>query len=150
METDNVMHENAIKQEKIELTDEAFGYLNEIRKWTTFFSILGFIGIVLMVIFGLFAGLIFSKLGYKNMYFPSTLFGVIYLFFGIVYLLPVLYLFKFSMHAKKAIKMQHQQSISNAFKNMKSHFKFMGILTIIFLSLYIFSGFIFLITRAFI
>jgi len=73
METENLMQENAINHEKMVLTDEASGYLDEIRKWTTFFSILGFIGIGLMIIFGIFAGLIFSKLGYKNMYFPSTL-----------------------------------------------------------------------------
>ncbi|NVN96232.1 MAG: hypothetical protein HXX18_13235 [Bacteroidetes bacterium] len=151
METENLMQDNALKTENIELTTEAISYLNEIRKWSSFFSIIGFIGIGLMVAAGIFASTLFSNLGYpySNSNFPSVMIGIIYIVMAVIYIFPVIYLYKFSVSCKQAIKQKDNEDMATAFKNLKSHFKFMGIMMIIVLSIYVFAGFIFLISYLF-
>ena len=140
MET-NDQNLNELNQEKMELTHESIGYLDQIRKWTTFFSILGFIGIAFMFIVGIFIGSIFSKIfPFANSGFPFSLIGIIYFILGIIYFFPALYLYRFSIYSKNAVKNNDSNEIGIALKNLKSHFKFLGILMIIILSIYLLIG----------
>ena len=133
----------------IELTTEAISYLEEIRKWSLFFAVIGFIGIGLMVILGIFIGRIFSNLGYPyaNANFPTAFIGVIYIAMAVIYIFPVIYLYKFSISCKQAIRQKDHETMASAFKNLKSHFKYMGILMIIVLSMYAFAAFAFMTTQ---
>ena len=145
------MQDKSLQTANIELTAEAISYLDEIRKWSNLFSIIGFIGIGLLVIFGIFAGSLFSSLGYpySSSNFPSVIIGVIYIVMAVIYIFPVYYLYKFSVFCKQAISQKDNETMTSAFKNLKSHFKFMGIMMIIILSIYVFAGLIFLATRLF-
>ncbi len=112
-------------------------YLNQIRNWTMFFAVLGFVGIGIMVVAGLFVSTIFSA------YNPSgsmpagyQYLGFVYVVLAMVYLPPLVYLLKFSTKMKDAIYKSDNFSLENAFRNLKSHFKFMGIFTIVMIVLY--------------
>jgi len=59
----------------------------------------------------------------------------------------VLYLYKFSIYSRNAIKNNDSNEIVNALKNLKSHFKFIGIFTLIFLSIYLMIGIGFLVVH---
>ena len=61
----------------------------------------------------------------------------IYLVLALIYVFPVLYLFKFSTKMKSPLQTKDNEVLANAFKNLKSHYKFIGVFTIITLSLYI-------------
>jgi uncharacterized membrane protein YjgN (DUF898 family) len=127
------------KNDNVALTRESLGFLNETRKWTMFLAILGFVFIGIMVIFSLVFSAIFSALpGIEDteMPFPSFLFGLIYLVIAGLYFFPLLYLYKFSTYTKSAILNRDSGEINSAFKNLKSHYRFIGILTIIMLALY--------------
>ena len=127
------------KNDNVELTRESLSYLNETRKWTMFLAILGFVFVGIMVIFSLMFSAIFSALpGMTDaeMPFPSFLFGLIYLVMAGLYFFPILYLYKFSTFTKNAIMNRDSGQINDALKNLKSHYKFIGILTIVILVLY--------------
>lgn len=126
---------------KMELQQEALNNLNETSKWTNFLAIMGFIFIGLMIVLGFFIGSIFSEMGENqpNMPFSGTVLGFIYLMMGLIYFFPVLYLYKFSTFTKKALMHQNTNDLNEAFKNLKSHYRFMGIITIVILSVYFFA-----------
>lgn len=138
----NMMKSPLTQLEQLVLTSKAKGFLREISKWTFFFSILGFINIALFVL-----GAIVIMLGLSPMLdlagqqqgIPNLglILGVFYLFTAILMIFPVVYLFKFSRKMKKALTTKSDAILADAFENLKSHFKFIGVLTIIVISLYV-------------
>ena len=92
METQNI--EKKEIDQVMELDGSMMSILNETRKWTKFLSILGFIGIGVMLIGGIFAG---SYLGSMTSNIPGgtpvpgALYSVIYVVMAIVYFFPVLF-----------------------------------------------------------
>lgn len=124
----------------LSLSKSAIVFLEETRKWTNFLSILGFIGIGIMVVFGLFAGAIMSTmsntLGAPVDAFPGF-FGFIYIIMALVYFFPVLYLYRFGAKLKVALKTHDNTMLTLALENLKSHYKFVGIVAVIMLSIYL-------------
>ena len=134
------MEENStIQKTEITLTQNSINYLSEIGKWSMFFAILGFIGIALMILVGFFAGTIFSALPQGNaMPIPGFLFGLIYIILGGVYYLPMKYLYNFAAKISIAVRKKEAPLLEESLMNLKSHYKFMGIMYIVIFSLYIF------------
>ena len=117
---------------ELEVKDEIKGYLSEISKWSYFLSIMGFIGVGLMVLAGIFIGF-FSGLnnlaGSSNTLYNlgySMGIGLFYIVLALIYLFPVIYLFRFSKRVKSALKLNSNEDFRIAFLNLKSHYKFMG------------------------
>lgn len=123
----------------MEFSAQSVIYLNETRKWTLFFSILGFIFLGLMVIGSLFMMTMFGTLAPGGGAFPGMgiFLGIVYLLVGLLYFFPILYLFKFSKHSRIAIYNEDSEQLELAIKYQKAHYKFIGILTIVILSLYV-------------
>jgi len=115
------------------------GYLKETSKWAYFLSIVGFICIFLIIIVGLVITFskanIFGGTAYQRGYTLGV--GISYIILALVYLFPMLYLFKFSSKMKTALKLDNNENFESAFLNLKSVFKYMGIFTIVIISLYI-------------
>ena len=133
---------SAFESFELEVNDEIKGVLNETSKWTYFLSILGFVGIGFMVLFGMFFGTIMSgALGDANPYaglgYSMGYLGFVYVVITLVYFFPILYLFKFSSKMKNALKLNNNEDFKSAFSNLKSHYKFMGIFAVIIISIYI-------------
>lgn len=126
---------------ELEVGNEIKGYLKETSTWSYFLSILGFIGIGFMVFGGFamafassfndFGGNAAYGLGY------SMGIGLVYVVLAGIYFFPVLYLFKFSKNIKTALSNNNNTDFKAAFLNLKSHYKFMGIFSIILMSMYI-------------
>jgi hypothetical protein len=144
--------ENNLENKKIEISPESLGYLNTTRKWTMFFAILGFIFLGLMLIIGLLAGSLLSGLtsglsgssGMEGMEgakaaggIASVLVFIVILIFAVIYFFPLLYLLRFSKHTANAVANLDSNEMQLAFKNLKSYWKYIGILIIIVLALYL-------------
>lgn len=125
----------------LQITENAKNYLKTTSTWTTFFAIICFISIALMIFYGiaiLISGSFlfgFNECGYSE---TNNLFSSIYIFIGISYLaigfimvFPALYLYQYSKNITKAITENNPLSLEKAIQNMKSYWKFTGILTII-------------------
>ena len=114
-------------------------YLRETAKWANFLAIMGFIGIGFMVLAALFAGALFSALpsdgGVANVMSGGAI-TIIYLILALLYFFPVYYLYKFATNMKAALSRNNEDVLTEAFLNLKSHYKFMGIFTIVILSIY--------------
>ncbi|NTW25398.1 MAG: hypothetical protein HGA37_11915 [Lentimicrobium sp.] len=120
------------------LNDEAIKALSETRKWTNFFSILGIIGIVIILFAAVIMAFVLPSLNEEAGQDVSPVFiGLLYLIFSALYLLPVIYLFRFGSMMKKAIAESSNQLMGAAFKNLSLHFRTVGIITIVFISFYI-------------
>jgi hypothetical protein len=121
-------------------------YLKETAKWAKFLSILGFIMCGLIVLAGIFFGTLmtsFSKLSGAPASQVDVFAGaggvmaaILYIGFAALYFLPCLYLFNFANKMLKALRETDQQNLMDSFKNLRAAFRFVGILTIIVLSIY--------------
>lgn len=132
--------QNAITElEQLTLNGKAKGFLRETAKWAKFLSILGFIGIGLMIVFSLFAGTLFNAIPEAQAipFDVGLVMTISYLVFAALYFFPVYYLYQFSSKMKTALLTKNDDTLSDAFEVLKSHYKFIGVLTIILLSLYL-------------
>ena len=114
-------------------------FLKEISNWSFFLSIVGFVGIGLMVIIGLLFGTIMSSFDNTTAYdlgYTAGV-GVFYVVIALIYFFPVYYLYKFSRKMKSALHSQNNDDFESAFSNLKSHYKFVGIFAIVIISLYV-------------
>lgn len=122
----------------------AKAHLSEAARWARFLAIVGFVLIGLVVIAALFAGAIFST--YLNAFSPQggdvaatgmsvgiTLYMIACAAVGFF---PVLFLYRFSAKTKAALASGDQETLNKSFQNLKIYFRYIGILTIIFLALY--------------
>ena len=140
-------NEQGLPNTQLGLTSESVIYLQKIANWTTFFSVAGFVFIGLMIIAGLvtttFLSTVFAAAGKPYMAYL----GLIYVAISLIYIMPVIYLYRFSTIAKRAIRNFDSDEIMNALRNLKSHFKFVGIFTIVIFVLYFLIGIGFVIAK---
>lgn len=127
---------NSQTEKGLEITPMIKSQLKEASKWAKFLAILGFIGLGIMVLVALLFLLVGNMLSDTNSVSPHLL-GFIYLVFAGIYFMPIKYLYDFSTQMSRSIMMTDQQSFSDAINSLKSHYKFIGIMTIVMLSLYL-------------
>lgn len=135
---------------ELQIDQQSISYLGETARWAKFLSIVGFVLCGLMVIFALFAGSIlatFSKFGNTDAFSSTMGMGVfislLYIVIALLYFFPCLFLFNFSAKMQMALRNNDQTNLNVAFGNLKSCFKFVGILTIVFLSFYLLGTIVF-------
>ncbi len=124
------------------LTSMSCEFLRETARWAKFLAIMGFIGIVFMVLAAIFVGAFMSmmpSMTHQNtpFPFPPALLSVIYIVFAAVYACPVYFLYKFSVNTKDAIDSMNTNLLEEGLSYLKSHYKFVGIMTIVIMSLYV-------------
>jgi ABC-type dipeptide/oligopeptide/nickel transport system permease component len=126
---------------ELQIDQPSINYLSETARWSRFLAIIGFIGCGLMVIVGLFFGSEIARnmpgMGDSGM---TAAVGVFFSFFviftSLIMFFPSLYLFNFSSKMRKALNNNDQPTLTDSLKNLKSFFKFWGILLIVYLSIY--------------
>lgn len=126
---------------ELNLPPVILGFLKETSTWTYILSIIGFIGVGLMflagIIFSITMGGILGDNPYQNLGIDMSYFGIIYIVMGLIYFFPIMYLFNFSRKMKRALSLNNNEDLSAAFSNLKSHYRFLGIFTIVIISLYV-------------
>jgi hypothetical protein len=137
----NSFEQEQVKPEagaKIELTTDSLQSLDTIWRWTNFFSIMGFIFVAFMVVLGIAMGFILSAVD-NGTTGPALkyIIAALYILLGGVYFYPILLLFRFSNWTKKALRNRNSIDFSLALKNLKGHFQYVGIMTIVLFALYI-------------
>ena len=121
-------------------------HLMEAARWARFLAIVGFVVCGLVAILGIFIGSVMDQLmsrfgenefGGANMRGLGGVFSVIYIGIAILYFFPCLFLFRFANVVKAAFATYQQDTLNKSFQNLKIMFRFVGILTIIVLCLYV-------------
>lgn len=123
-------------------------YLNETSRWAKFLAIIGMIMMVLMVIAGLALAIgLSSSLSSGDVEYQGSsspfgalapgMIGAFYVIIAVIMFFPFLFLLRFANRMKAALHGNDQNSLNVSFQHLKSYFKFWGIVTIIFLAIYI-------------
>lgn len=137
MEEDLTLDGDYLSEKELYITGEVRGHLANTAKWAKFLAIIGFIGVGFMVIgafsMGAVMGFAGSGLGSP---FPSGVFTILYLIFAAIYFFPVLYLYNFATKIQESLRTDDQISFNVGMRNLSRLYHFMGILTVVMLSLY--------------
>ncbi len=142
---DNIKEETTVvdKAQIKELTISplSINFLNETGGWTRFLAIIGFVFVGLMVVVAIFAGTLLSNMpGGDAMPLGGAVLSIIYLLMAALYFFPILYLYKFGKQIKEALSSKENRTLEQAFENLKSHYKFIGIMMIVLLGSYLIMG----------
>jgi hypothetical protein len=133
------MEEKDLLNTSLVIDDAASYHLLETAIWGKFLAIVGFVLCGLFVLLGFGASAIFSSLGsyYGNAFSGNTVFlGVFYALFSLLYFFPCLYLYRFSVKMKLAIATSSQELLVESLSQHRRMYRFVGILTIIAMSIY--------------
>lgn len=128
---------------QLSLDDIAKEHLLKTSKWMNFLSIIGFIGIGLIVLAAFFVGSFFSSLPFNELdgfsQMPTGfgfLFSTIYLLMALLYFFPTLFLYQYASKLRSALDNSDSFDLRIAFSKQKSLYRFWGIFTIIVLGFY--------------
>ena len=136
------MEQNTSNLFDLQVDPQSSNYLREAAKWGKFLAIVGFILCGIMALMGFFASSImaayFNALGvgsYSSGF--SVGFLIYFLLIATIWFFPNLFLYRFATRMQVALRNNDQPSLTGSFMNLKSCFKFVGILTIILLAFYL-------------
>ncbi|MEP6595189.1 MAG: hypothetical protein ABJA71_04545 [Ginsengibacter sp.] len=128
--------------DELEITDTLKAYFSVTAKWAKFLSIIGLICCLGMLALAFYAAFYISPIMNNRYGFSlGRAISAVYIFLAVVWFFPCVFLYKFSVKLLDAIKRNIQENIESAFLNLRSTFKFMGIVTIIILALWVMSFF---------
>jgi len=136
--------DDGVQYEGLQITSESRMYLAETAKWAKFLAIVGFVFLGIMVLFGLFFSTIMGGMmaGFGDEASAGAInamggfMGIMYVVIALIYFFPCYYLLKFANQTKAALANNDTHTLTDAFKNHKSVYKFMGIFMIIILGFY--------------
>ena len=122
---------------EFKLSEQAVDALRGSAKWCFFLSIIGFIGVALMVVAALFIGpaMAIGPAGSMMGGFSGVFTGM-YLLFAVLYFFPIYFLFKYATDTKTALASKNSELLSTGLVYLKSHHKYLGISIIVILSIY--------------
>jgi hypothetical protein len=129
---------------ELQIDQEAMGYLSATARWGKFLAIVGFVSCAIMVVVALFFGKTFAAFaelgGGELLGNVISRFGamitIFYLVLAVVWFFPNLFLFRFSVKMQSALRDTNQVQLNGSFGSLKACFKYIGILTIVILSIY--------------
>ncbi len=126
--------------EELQISTQGKSFLRETAKWANFLSILGFIGVGFIIL----AALAMLVFGASTTVFSGVTGGfmgvgvvIVYILIGLFYFFPLYYLNRFANFVKVAINTNDNQKLNEALGYLKSHYKFIGIFTLVILSIYV-------------
>jgi len=140
---DNEMLEKESHPSPLGINQTMRSYFAEMAKWGKLMAIVGFIVLAFIILGGIALLLGSSMLGSQSVElsqlagFPLKLFGALYLLIGVFYFFPTYYLLKFSDLMRASLRSNDESLMTSSFENLKSLFKFMGIITVVIIAIYL-------------
>lgn len=133
--------DEGITEVGLRMTSKMIDFIITTTKWAKFLSIVGFVILGLMLIGALLMFGVAGSISGGGAIFGSQVLLMSFMYIGmaLLYFFPTYYLFKFASKTKKGLMNLDSHSVESGFEYLKSTFKFMGILMIIVLSIYLFA-----------
>jgi hypothetical protein len=140
MEQQNQSQDSSLFSLDIDAT--ILNYLSEIIRWGRFLAIVGFVLCGVIFLAGIIISFVVNNLGN---YYQGNLLGNLgigfliffYIILAVIYFFPCLYLLRFCNAVKLALASNDQIQFTEGFKNLKTLFKYVGIITIVIISFYL-------------
>jgi magnesium-transporting ATPase (P-type) len=136
------MDQEDLISEDLKLTGNIHSYLGETARWARFLSVVGFAIVAMMILAAIVLPEILPSTRYPDLdgtlrqSFTSTGLRINFVILALLLFFPCLYLFRFAIKMKDALINVKQDDFEDSFLNLKSTFKFYGILTIVILAIY--------------
>jgi hypothetical protein len=113
----------------LSVTENAMNHLNEMRKWTLFIAIIGILGAISTFFEGFLVLAVPSEIEYASMlHIMSPAFFI----FGILSAIPMYFLLKSSVNARKAVRERSEAELERTLKHLKLHYICLGVVAILF------------------
>lgn len=136
------MENSDLLNNDLQVSAFAQNFLNECARWGKFLSIVGFILCGIMAVLAFFIPTLIMNLPPYNSIASGLSSGlaagmtVLYIVFALLFFFPCFYLYKFSVKMRSSLTDASQENFDNSLQNLKSVFKFYGIVAIVTLSIY--------------
>lgn len=132
------MNERDLITDNLQISEQTAVVLSQSARWAKFLSIVGFVmtGFMILASFILPGLLARNTYAMPDMVFPVQGLRINFIIMAVLLFIPCLFLFRFSTRMKEALENNRQDLFEDSFQNLKSTFKFYGIVTIIVLSIY--------------
>lgn len=121
------MDEQQVMSPALKVTDQMIDYLRSTKMWTKFLSIMGFIGAAFIVLIGILIMLTSNFLPKEAGAKIPPFVGIIYMLLSIFYIIPSIYLFKYSSALNRYLNNKMESEMESALSYQKSFWKFIGI-----------------------
>lgn len=149
--------------QNLSFSSQAQTMLKSAASWAKFLAVLGFLNVLIvftvavgLMSFGTFlpqlnallqnpnlpteqinqAGVDISTFDIGTYSYLPLIMGIFYILMGIVYLFPIIYLFRFGSNAHAALRTGSELNLEKSMTNLKSHYKFLGMFIIITFVIY--------------
>lgn len=139
-----VTDENKTGEDQVlEISDRMIENLITAGKWGTFIAIIGYISSGMMILAGIGMTIfmvVAGSIGDNPIFdgiLPMSLFGLLYVGLGAVYCIPSYLLYTFSDNVKKGGKKGDILLLEDGIEKLKSLMKFVGIMIIVGLGMYV-------------
>jgi len=132
METTENPYELPQQQLILDLASQSF--LQTTAKWAKILAVIGFVMIGFIVLVAVYATSttgVWSQMGMQNFFLTAM-----YSLMGLLYFFPTLYLYRFAVKMQEGLEDNDQEMVQESFQNLKSLFKFVGILTVVGIGFY--------------
>jgi uncharacterized membrane protein len=125
---------------ELQIDHEVSSHLRETAKWAKFLSIVGFVGLGLLLVFVIIMGTVAYSYSPFTAALPTGggVMQVILLVAMIaLYFFPCLFMFQFANKMLQALRNNDQYTLVASFRQLKLCYKYIGILTLILISIYV-------------
>lgn len=116
-------------------------YLRETAKWNKFLAILSFIFSGLMILAGVFltfaAGFMMSSTQLMPFAGMGFFWLIYFLVFAVLTIIPNIYRYRFAAQVLQALDTNDQVTLTSSLGNLKSFYRFYGIMMIVVISIYV-------------
>jgi hypothetical protein len=139
----------------LQVDQTATVYLRDAARWAKFLAVAGFIFCGLFLAVAILIMTLLSSL-FNSMGAPgpginsmgSGPLGIIYICIAVLNFFPCLYLYNFAARMQLALRNNDQDQLTRSFKNMRSFYRFVGMLMIVWLGISALGFLILLISTA--
>jgi len=127
-------------------------YLRGAARWAKFLTVIGFIfcglSVVMAILFGTVFSNLFNSLGSGGVGMSGGWLAIIYLCIAVLNFIPCLYLHNFAVRMLLALDNHDQERLSSAFRNMRAFYRFVGVLMILCLGIWLLFNLMMLVITA--
>lgn len=126
----------------LKLTAATLKYLKTAARWAKFLALMGFVFVGLMILAGLFIGVIYNIsesdiMMDQEMSIPSLLLSFFYISLAVIMLIPNLFMNSFANKMVKSIENNDEKLLSKSFRSLKNWFLYFFLSVVVLIILYI-------------
>ena len=111
-------------------------HLRATKPWVRLISVVMFISVGLMWLGGVAMMFMSSAMGMRDSGFVGPVVGIIYIILGGLYIFPAYFLHQYASSINHLVQGGGDSAMENALGSQKSFWRFVGILTLVIISLY--------------